>query len=192
MNPEGGYSYLQLGLLLAWTGDFDRAEEICRRAVDLQEQYLSGNMGLQVVGAHARLGYVLYLRGRYDEALREYERELAFIGSSDHALRERTGIELNVKIGAALLRLERRDDAERHFGRALKSFEARVARGADDPFTRYYIAQLHALSGDRDRAFDSLERVAAKLRPLTAARLQRDPDFDALRVDPRFDALTHV
>jgi len=189
LNPEGGYSYLQLGLLLAWTGDYDRAEEVCRRAVELQEQYISGNMGLQVVGAHARLGYVLYLRGSYEEALREYEREFAFIGSSDHALRERTSIELNVKIGAALMHLDRAADAERHFARALKAFEARVARGADDPFTRYYIAVLHALGGERERALESLERVAAKLRPLTAARVPRDPDLASLRGDPRFEAI---
>lgn len=192
LNPEAGYSYLQLGLLLAWTGDYDRAEEICRRAVELQEQYLSGNMGLQVVGAHARLGYVLYLRGDYEGALREYEREAAFIGSSDHALRERTGIELNVKMGAALHRLNRHEDAERHFQRALKAFDTRVSRGADDPFTRYYIATLHALDGDRDRALDSLERVAAKLRPLTAARVRTDPDLESLRSDLRFDAIANV
>jgi len=189
LNPEGGYSYLQLGLLLAWLGDYDRAEEVCRRAVDLQEQYLSGDTGLQVVGAHARLGYVHYLRGDYEGALREYERELLFIGSSDHALRERTGIELNVKIGAAMHRLNRPEDADRHFDRAVKAFDARVARGADDPFTRYYIACLHALRGDRERALDSLERVARKLRPLTAARVMRDPDLEALRAEPRFSAL---
>lgn len=189
LNPEGGYSYLQLGLLLAWLGQFDRAEEICRRAVDLQEQYLSGDTGLQVVGAHARLGYVHYLRGDYEGALREYERELAFIGSSDHALRERTAIELNVKIGAALQRLNRPQDAGRHFDRALKAFDARVARGADDPFTRYYIACLHALGGDADAALESLDRVAKKLRPLTVARARRDPDLDNVRSDPRFIAL---
>jgi tetratricopeptide (TPR) repeat protein len=189
LNPEGGYSYLQLGLLLAWLGDYERAEEVCRRAVDLQEQYLSGNTGLQVVGAHARLGYIHYLRGDYEGALREYERELLFIGSSDHALRERTGIELNVKIGAAMLRLNRSEGADRHFDRAVKAFDARVARGADDPFTRYYIACLHALRGDRERALDSLERVAQTLRPLTAARVVRDPDLEALRTEPRFTAL---
>ena len=43
-------------------------------------------------------------KAQYDEALREYERELAFIGAGDHALRERTQLELNVKIGAAYLR----------------------------------------------------------------------------------------
>jgi serine/threonine protein kinase/tetratricopeptide (TPR) repeat protein len=189
LNPESGYSYLQLGLLLAWLGEYDRAIDVCRRAVDLQEQYISGNMGLQVVGAHARLGYVYYLRGEHDGALREFERELAFIGSSDHALRERTGIELNVKIGAAYHRLGRREDAERYFERALKAFDARVARGADDPFTRYYIACLHALRGDTPRALESLDRVARLLPQLTAARVRRDPDLDTLRGEPRFIAI---
>jgi serine/threonine protein kinase/tetratricopeptide (TPR) repeat protein len=189
LNPEAGYSYLQLSLLLAWEGQLDRAEEISRRAVDLQDQYISGNLGLQIVGAHARLGYVHYLRGEYPEALREYERELAFIGAGDHALRDRTLLELNVKIGAAYLRQGRAEDAERHFGRALKSFDSRVANGADDPFTRYYVACLHALRGDRDRALESLERVAQRLPQLTAARARVDIDLASLREEPRFRSL---
>ena len=186
LNPEAGYSYLQLGLLLAWEGQYERAEEICRRAVELQDQYISGNAGLQVVGANGRLGYVYYLQGRYDDALREYERGLAFVASSDHALKERTAIELNVKLGAAYHRQQRHDLAKRHFDRAAKMFDALIARGADDPFTRYYIACLHALTGASDRAFDSLERVGAKLPALTAARIRRDPDLESLRPDPRF------
>jgi tetratricopeptide (TPR) repeat protein len=189
LNPEAGYSYLQLALLLAWEGQLDRAEEISRHAVDLQEQYISGNLGLQIVGAHSRLGYVHYLRGRYDDALREFEREMAFIAAGDHALRERTLLELNVKIGATYLRQGRHDDAERHFGRALKSFDSRVANGADDPFTRYYIAELHALRGDQDRALESLERVANSLPHLTAARARVDVDLESLRGNPRFEAI---
>jgi serine/threonine protein kinase/tetratricopeptide (TPR) repeat protein len=189
LNPEAGYSYLQLALLLAWVGQLDRAEDICRRAVELQEQYISGNLGLQIVGAHSRLGYVHYLRGNYDEALREYERELAFVGAGDHALRERTQLELNIKIGAVYLRQERRDEAERRFGRALKSFDSRVANGADDPFTRYYVACLHALRGESDRALESLERVAKIYPRLTAARARVDVDLASLRNEPRFRAL---
>jgi serine/threonine protein kinase/Tfp pilus assembly protein PilF len=189
LNPEAGYSYLQLALLLAWEGQLERAAEVCRRAVDLQEQYISGNAGLQIVGAHARLGYVHYLAGRYDDALREYERELAFIGSSDHALRDRTLIELNIKIGAVHVRQQKPDDAERHFHRAMKTFDARVATGADDPFTRYYVACLQALRGNTDRALDSLERVARSLPALTRARARVDIDLESLRGEPRFQAI---
>ena len=38
LNPEAGYSYLQLALLLAWEGQYARAEEVSRRAVELQDQ----------------------------------------------------------------------------------------------------------------------------------------------------------
>jgi len=155
----------------------------------LQEQYISGNAGLQIVGAHSRLGYVHYLRGNYDEALRAYEKELSFIGSSDHALRERTQIELNVKIGAAYHRLGRMDDAKRHFDRAWKAFDARVAGGADDPFTRYYIANLYALRGDSERAIDSLKHAARHYPQLTAARARRDPDLELLKGQPAFEEL---
>ena len=185
LNPEAGYSYLQLGLLLAWEGRFERAAAVGRRAVELQDQYVSGNAGLQVIGANARLGYVYYLQGRHEDALREYERGLAFVGSSDHALRERTAIEINVKMGAAYLKLGRQADAARHFERAQKMFDSLVAKGAGDPFTRYYLAIVQALRGDADRAFEELEKVAAALPALTAARLRRDPDLGALRDDPR-------
>ena len=189
LNPEAGYSYLQLALLLTWERQFDRAEDICRRAIDLQEQFISGNMGLQIVGAHSRLGYVHYLRGHYAEAHAEYERELVFIGSSDHALRDRTLIELNVKIGATYHRQAKPEEAERHFARALKTFEARVGTGSDDPFTRYYIACLHALRGDSSRALESLEHAARELPALTATRARRDVDLESLHEDPRFRAL---
>jgi non-specific serine/threonine protein kinase len=189
LNPDAGYSYLQLALLLAWEGQYARAEEVSRRAVELQDQYISGNAGLQVVGANARLGYVYYLQERYDEALLEYERGLSFVASSDHALKDRTAIEITVKMGAAYHRQGRAAEAARHFERAIRMFDSLIAKGADDPFTRYYIAVAHALAGAPDRAFDSLERVASKLPLLTVARMRRDPDLQPLRDDPRFDAL---
>jgi non-specific serine/threonine protein kinase len=192
LNPDAGYSYLQLALLLAWEGQYARAEEVSRRAVELQDQYISGNAGLQVVGANGRLGYVYYLQGRYEDAIREYERGLSFVGSSDHALKDRTAIELNVKLGAAYHRLGRTADAARHFDRARKLFDSLIAKGADDPFTRYYIACLHALSGDADRAFESLQKVAERLPALTAERVRRDPDVESLRADPRFAAIART
>ena len=133
LNPDAGYSYLQLALLLAWEGQYARAEEVSRRAVELQDQYISGNAGLQVVGANGRLGYVYYLQGRYDDALREYERGLSFVGSSDHALKDRTAIELNIKMGAAYHRQGRPAEATRHFDRARKLFDSLIAQGRRRP-----------------------------------------------------------
>jgi serine/threonine protein kinase/tetratricopeptide (TPR) repeat protein len=189
LNPEAGYSYLQLALLLAWEGQYAEAEAVSRRAVELQDQYISGNAGLQVVGANARLGYVFYLQGRYEDAIREYERGLAFVASSDHALKERTSIEITMKLGAAYHRLGRTEEARRFFDRAVKLFNAHVARGADDPYTAYYMACLHALRDEADPALDILERVSRALPALTAARARRDPDLESLRGNPRFEAI---
>ena len=80
INPELGYAHLQLGLLYALRGDYDKAENACRRSIDTQERFISGREGLQIVGAYTRLGYVYYLRGQHEEALRFYDREVAGTG----------------------------------------------------------------------------------------------------------------
>jgi serine/threonine protein kinase/tetratricopeptide (TPR) repeat protein len=189
MNPEAGYAYLQLALLLSLRGRLDEAEQAARQAVDLQERMISGSEGMQVVGARARLGYVYYLQGRYEDAIAQYERELAFLGAGDHLLRERATIEVAQKLGAAWLRKGRRDDAQRYFDFAVKLFEERVAKGADDPQTRYYMAVLEALRGDADRAVTHLERSFAGLPAISPVRARLDPDLDALRGHDRFIAL---
>ncbi|HWP43489.1 MAG TPA: tetratricopeptide repeat protein, partial [Blastocatellia bacterium] len=189
LNPQGGYAYLQLALLYTLKGNYDRAESVARRAINLQERYISGKEGLQIVGAHARLGYVFYCQQRYDEAIREYDQEFDFLLSSDHALRDRTLIELDQKIGAAYLRKGMAEESERHFKRAIKKFEERLARGADDPYTRYYMACVFALKGDADQAFKCLEQSFAHLRKINTFRAQVDPDLESLRDDPRFRQL---
>ena len=104
---------------------------------------MSGATGLIIVGAHSRLGYVLYRQGRYDEAIREYRRELEMLSVGDHLLRERTSIELQQKLGAAYRRKGR--SAHRRVARGARRidrFDARLAAGGDEPFTRYYLATL--------------------------------------------------
>lgn len=189
INPQAGYSYLQLVFLHTLRGNYERAESIARAAIDLQERYISGKEGLQIVGAHTRLGYVYYRQGRYDEAITEYKRELEFLLASDHALRDRALIELDQKIGAAFLKQGLAEDAERHFKRAIKKYEERVARGSDDPFTKYYIACLHALRGDGERAIKLLEESTAHIEAINRVRANSDPDFDSIRDDPRFRQL---
>ncbi|MEW6208156.1 MAG: tetratricopeptide repeat protein, partial [Acidobacteriota bacterium] len=190
LNPEAGYSYLQLALLYTLRGKYRRAEALARRAVELQERFISGKEGLQVVGAHARLGYVYYCEGRYDEALAEYEKEMDFLVSTDHALRERTIIELEQKTGAAHLRKGNAEEAERHFKRALKKFEERLSAGADDPFTSYYIACLYALRGDEERALRHFEKSLSRIGPIIALRGRLEPDLESLRSSVRFQELT--
>jgi non-specific serine/threonine protein kinase len=189
LNPEAGYAYLQLSLLYSLRGRYDRAAAVAKQAIELQERFISGREGLQVVGAHSRLGYAYYRQGNYADAIAEYQKEVGFLESSDHALRERQLIELDQKLGAAYLRSGMSEDANRHFKRGIKRFEERLAKGADDPYTKYYMAALYALKGESDRAVKYLEESIAELKVINTIRAKADPDFDSIKEDPRFQRL---
>ena len=181
LNPDSGYSHLQLSLLEALSGHLDEAEASARHAIDLQERAMSGTEGLLVVGAHARLGYVHYLRRDYDTAYVEYRRELEYVTTGDHALRERTLIELHQKL-SALHRARGDQEAATRFGdMAIEAHARRVAGGADDPATRYYVAAVYAGRGDVARTLEHLALPLGSLPQFTRWRLPRDPDFDPVR-----------
>jgi tetratricopeptide (TPR) repeat protein len=189
LNPEAGYTHLQLAMLYTLKGDYDRAERVARRAIRLQDQVMSGTTGLIIIGAHARLGYVLYRRARYDEAILEYRRELELLSVSDHLLRERTSIELNQKLAAAYRRKGDVAAALAHEQQAIERFAARLSAGADEPFTRYYLAALHALRGEAETAREHLELPLQRVEAFTRWRLPRDPDFAPVQGHPRFEGL---
>ena len=75
----------------------------------------------------------------------------AFLAEHDHALKGRLQIEILQKQGAAYWRKGDREAADRAFAEMMKAFRARQSRGADDPFTKYYVASLHALRGESRR-----------------------------------------
>ena len=63
--------------------------------------------------------------------------------------------------------------------------EERSDRGYVPPC---FFAWMHAGLGDRDRAFEWLER-AYEQRETGLVKLQVDPDWDTLRDEPRFQEL---
>jgi tetratricopeptide (TPR) repeat protein len=186
INPEQGYSYLQLSFLESLTGDLAAAEVSARDAIELQERAISGTQGLVIVGAHARLGYVYYRRAQYERAHEEYRRELEFLATTDHGLRERTLIELHQKLSALHDARGDREQAERFGTLAIQGFETRVAAGADDPATRYYVAAVYARRGDVENTLRHLALPLERLPLFTPWRLERDPDFDRVRSEPAF------
>lgn len=189
LNPDSGYAYLQLAFLHAIERDLARGEAAGKKAVEYQEKLISGSEGLRIVGGHSRLGYIYYLRGDPTAAIREYELELDFLSTSDHALRERTLIEIHFKLGAAWLRQGNLEESRRHLDRALKSYETRLAQGNDEPFTQYYAACAYALRGDVQPALLALARSIARVGPLNRLRARTDPDLETLRDNASFAAL---
>jgi TolB-like protein/Flp pilus assembly protein TadD/predicted Ser/Thr protein kinase len=188
-NPQAGWSALQLSHCLALLGEFARGEAVARRAVELQEAFLSGQEGIFIVGAYMRLGQLASLQGRHGEAVEQFQRELAFMQHVDHALRNRTSIELHMRLGAAYLRQGRTEEANAALATALDGFEQRIRLGADEPFTRYYAACIHALRGETAEALDCLEKAAAMRRRFTITRARIEPALEGLRGEARFQGL---
>lgn len=188
-NPKAGWYALQLAHCAALLRDYGRGQRAASRAMELQEAFLSGREGLFIAGGYIRAGHLAALQDQQAEAIQYFEREIDFLGRTDHPLRHRILVELNVRLGGAYLRLGQTRKAEALFGIALESFERRVRLGADDPFTRYYAAAVHALRGDPEPALAFLERAISQQRTFTIARARIEPEFDRLREDARFQRL---
>jgi TolB-like protein/Flp pilus assembly protein TadD len=189
LNPQAGWSALQLSHCCALLRAFPRGERAARRAITLQEEFLSGRRGIVVLGAHMRLGHLFALQGRPKEARQKYDDELAFEGRLEHALKARTFIEIHSRIGAAALAMGDSSAGEAALDMALEAFERRVRLGSDDPFSRFYAAAAYALKGDSEKAMDSLEKAAQGRRAFTLARARIEPEFVSLRSSPRFRTL---
>ncbi len=188
-NPHAGWYWLQLAHLRALLRDFAAGEEAARRAIALQEAFLSGREGVSIVGSYMRLGHLLALQGQPRPAIEHFEAELAFLQRVDHALRGRIGVELHMRRGAALLALGETERGRAELATAIETFDRRAAMGADEPFTRYYAAAAHALAGDAERALEYLARTIEQRPAFTRARARQEPEFTSLRQDARFRSL---
>jgi serine/threonine-protein kinase len=188
-NANAGWYSLQLAHCAALLREFARGERAASRAVELQEAFLSGRQGLFIAGGYMRAGHLAALQGRHAEAVQFFLREIDFLVRTEHPLRHRILVELNARLGASYQQLGETQRANGLFDVALESFERRVRLGADDPFTRYYAAAVHALRGDAEPALAFLERALARQPALTAARAAIEPEFEPLRADPRFQRL---
>jgi len=188
-NPKGGWYALQLAHCAALTRDFALGERVAGEAMQLQEAFLSGREGLFIAGAYIRAGHLAALQGRHEQAITYFDQEIDFLVRTEHALRSRILVELNARLGAAYLQIGDTRKAKAVFDVALESFDRRVRLGADDGFTRYYAAAIHALRGDAEPALAFLERALVQQRAFTAARARIEPEFDLIRDDPRFQRL---
>ena len=189
LNPQAGWAAQQLAHCAALVGAFARGEEAARRAIELQEQFVSGKEGILIVGSYMRLGHLAALQGRHGEARDQFEKELHFFGRVDHALKGRTIVELYMRLGAALLRLGDSAGGRAAVETAISAFERRLRMGTDDAFTRYYAACAYALHGDVEAALECLEKTAQMRRAYTVVRARAEPHLEALRAEPRFREL---
>ena len=188
-DPQAGWYWLQLSHCCALMRELDAAEAAARRAITLQEGFLSGQQGVQVVGSYMRLGHALFLRKNYRDAADSFSSELTFLERLDHALRSRIRIELNMRLGFAWQSLGDRSRAASAFATGLDAFAERRALGADEPFTQYYAAGIHSLRGEVEPALELLHSAIEGRPAFVRARARIEPEWDNIRDDAGFARL---
>jgi serine/threonine protein kinase/Tfp pilus assembly protein PilF len=189
LNPADAWSAQQIALCCAYIGDYEAGEEAARQAIQAQEDFISGHEGIRLIGSHVRLAHLHNLQGNYDDAISECYREIVFLRQSNHALKERTLIEVHQKLVSAYVRQGNLEDARAAYEQVTKGFAARLAMGADEPFTRYYVACAAAMMGDKEAALEHLTKAIEGRRNFNTARARVEIDFESLRDDPAFQAL---
>ncbi|HEX8558215.1 MAG TPA: protein kinase [Pyrinomonadaceae bacterium] len=149
--------------VLFLAGRFDEAIEQCRRALELDP----GSMSTHIV-----LRWCYERKGMCEEALAVYEQERAFAGDTPTTRAKRAHV---------LASCGRGEEA-----RAV--LDGLVSEGAAPGALAYEAAVVYALLGDAGRALEWLDR-AAREHAVGLAFVRVDPRLNALRGDPRFDAL---
>ena len=86
------------------------------------------------------------------------------------------------------MRRDRCSRSREYASLATDAFNRRLATGAEDPHTRYYLAALFALQDDVEPVLQHLAAPLAQLGAFTRWRLPRDPDFAGVLANPAVTA----
>ncbi len=196
VNPNSYVAHYAYADYLSSRGRPEQAIAEARRSVEISP--LSGD-------PHAVMGFAYLFARRYDEALVEFEKAKSL------GLQQNSSLFTPFALGCAyrekgmykeaLAQFQQLPDGPIKFGpggncyaRAGNEAEARkairhlVERETKDPDSRYALALVYAGLGEKDRAFEWLEK-AYKAHDNGMLYLKVDPPLDPLRSDPRFQDL---
>lgn len=197
LNPNYATAHQWYGLCLTLLGRFDEAMKEVRRAQQLDPLSL-------IVNSNA--GYTLYFARQYDQAIEELERTrdldpnfalvyqiLGYIygqkkeyGKSVEALTRAVDLAPDNLSFEADLAWARAISGEK--AKAEESLDQLVRISINTYVPPYHLAGICVGLNQKDRAMDWLER-AYKDRSDQITYIGRDPRFDSLRDDPRFQDL---
>ncbi|MBX7082092.1 MAG: tetratricopeptide repeat protein, partial [Nannocystaceae bacterium] len=168
-----GDEYLDRGVLDAAMHDFERAEALLRQVYGDDSSYIV----LPMVG----VGRILLARGRYDEALAQFERIHRIVASLDPDVRE-AGAWLEGTT-ASLIGLGRLDEALEAARRQVAFYSALPSRYPNDvPVARGDLAKVLLALGRGDEALPVLELALAETRAVHDPELEADLELDYARV----------
>jgi TolB-like protein/DNA-binding winged helix-turn-helix (wHTH) protein/Tfp pilus assembly protein PilF len=201
LNPGYEAAHRRYGLLLGEMGRFEEAIAELKRALELDPLSVIGNRELGYFGfyyarkydqaieqarktqeldpneGHVFLGAAYLQKSMYKEGIAEFEKALASSPNGiGYAIGPQTGL------GYAYAVAGKRPEAQKVLDQLNQLSKQKYVSGVD-------LAIVYAGLGDKDKAFEYLERSYddRSLGNLTGIKV--DPVFDPLRSDPRFQDL---
>jgi eukaryotic-like serine/threonine-protein kinase len=199
LNPNYATAHQWYSTTLVTAGRFDEAIAEVRRAQQIDPLSLIINQNV---------GWMLYFARRYDEAIDQQKKTLdldarfyqGFWGlgltyAQKHMYAEAVDAQLRAQalnsddpVGRAALAFTYAVSGDRANAQAI--LDQLIAMSKTRYYPPYQIATIYAGLGDRDRAFEWLEKAFEERSPgLTF--LKTEPMLDGLRADKRFDDLVH-
>ncbi len=201
---EGGQRDLDTAARLYRTSNYNQVQNQCRllmildripEAVAIEERYAAE---FPASDAWNLLGYHYAILGRRDDARRALDREIAINPADNHA---HWYYGLNHlwagEPAKALDAFDRSGDGFRYAGMAMAYHDLRETEKSQQMLDlliakyatsyAYQIATVHAWRGDRNKAFEWLDRAFAR-RDGSLVYLKFDPLMKNLRDDPRYHA----
>jgi serine/threonine-protein kinase len=163
LDPLSLVANLTLGWSLYYfTREYDKAIEHGRKMLEMEPNFY---------GAHWLISASLNLQGKFEEAIASHQHAIA-LGGGSHVL---------AGLGSVYARWGKRDEA-------IKVIEELKELMTKSYVPAYQIAMVYAFLGDKDSAFEWLDKAYAE-RNGTLAFLKTDVAMDKLRGDPRLDRL---
>jgi TolB-like protein/DNA-binding winged helix-turn-helix (wHTH) protein/Tfp pilus assembly protein PilF len=164
LDPLSVLGYFQLGMEFYFARQYDRTIEQERKALELAPNHF---------GAHDYIAAAYLQKSMYKESIAEYEKLLETSHDQPRAVSD---------LGNAYAVAGRTTDARKMLDQLIELSKHRYVRGVE-------LARIYVGLGDKDKAFECLERSYAD-RSITAfVGFKVDPRFDPLRSDPRFAEL---
>lgn len=159
LDPLSTIINADLGEVYTWARQYDNAIDQLRKTIEMDQSFYY---------AHLHLGMAYELKGSYPQAIAEYQKARA-LGDDPFVL---------ASLGHAYANSGKRDEA-------LKILDQLKEISKQRYVGEYSFAVLYAGLGDRDQAFQWLEK-GYQNRTSHMNWIKVDPMLDNLRADPRF------
>jgi tetratricopeptide (TPR) repeat protein len=163
LDPLNVVMNVDVGEILLYAGRYDEAVKALKHAVEMDASRQN---------AHYDLALAYERKGMEREAVEEYLKNEALSGGAADVI--------------ASLKEAYAASGVKGFWR--KKFEAAMEGSKSGYVAPIVMARLHARLGEKDRAFDWLEKAYAERSP-SLADLKVDPVLEGLRSDPRYEDL---